>query len=82
MDMQTELFYLPPLAYFQFGNAQTGSCGSLSYKVSGKEELLLQLWHGRLCSDKAKIEEEHRYPMEQESLSKIKELLESKKDGG
>ncbi len=58
MDVQPEIFYLPPYSFFESGNIYTGSHRTLSYKVTmTEEEMVLQIWHSRLCYDKAVNEE-------------------------
>lgn len=71
-------FYLPPLSYFEFKNVYTGSYCSLRYKITPGDELLLQLWHGNLCSDKVEIEETLHFPFKENSLWEILQVLEDK----
>lgn len=61
----SEILDIPQFAYFQFGNIFTGSYGNLSYKIIPSEKLIVQIWHGRLCSEMAEVEEERQYPMEE-----------------
>ncbi len=74
----SEIYDIPQFAYFEFGNIFTGSYGTLSYKITPGDELLVQIWHGRLCSELAEIEEERHYPMEENGFRELLRWLETK----
>lgn len=74
----SKIFDIPQLSYFSFGNIFTGSRGNLSYKISPGDDIRVQIWHGRLCSDLAQIEEEKSFSMSEEGLQEAIRYLESK----
>ncbi len=76
----SEILDIPQFSYFQFGNDFTGSYGTLSYKIEPGEKLKVQIWHSRLCSELAEIEEEQLYPMDNEGLLSLVRWLETKVD--
>ncbi|WP_298482772.1 hypothetical protein [uncultured Ruminococcus sp.] len=73
----SEIFDIPQFSYFQFGNDFTGSYGTLSYKITPGDEMTVQIWHSRLCSELAEIEEEHKYPMDEEGFHALLRWLET-----
>lgn len=76
----SEIFDIPQFAYFEFGNPFTGSRGSLSFKITPRDQLTVQIWHSKLCSEKAEIEEQQEYPMNEEGFHALLRWLESKVD--
>ncbi len=74
----SEIFDIPQFSYFEFGNVFTGSRGSLSYKIMPGEQITVQIWHSKLCSDVAEIEEEQNFPMEESGFREALRWLESK----
>ena len=73
----SQVFDIPQYTYFEFGNTFTGSLGSFSYKIVPGEQFTIQIWHGRLCSDLAEIEEERQFPMNEESFHTMLRWLEA-----
>ncbi len=62
----SKYFDIPKFYYFQSKNSFTGSRDNhFSYKITPGDCLKVQVWHGWLCSDKAEIEQEQEFPMEQ-----------------
>ena len=61
-DPASEVYDVPQYSYFEFGNNFTGSYGKLSYKITPGEDFTVQIWHSRLCSDLAEMEEEQKFP--------------------
>lgn len=74
----SEIFDIPQFSYFEFGNPFTGSRGTLSFKITPGEQLTVQIWHSRLCSELAEIEEEKSFPMEEAGFRDALRWLESK----
>ncbi len=74
----SEILDIPQFSYFQFGNDFTGSYDTLSYKITPGEQIKAQIWHSRLCSERAEIEEEQQYPMSEEGFRDLVCWLESK----
>ncbi len=77
----SEIFDIPQYTYFSFGNVFTGSLGTLSYKIIPGEQLTVQIWHSRLCSELAEIEEEQQFPMDEAHFHELVRWLETKIDG-
>ncbi|MCD8220182.1 MAG: hypothetical protein LUC50_07685 [Ruminococcus sp.] len=74
----SEIFDIPQLSYFSYGNVFTGSRGKLSFKITPGEEFTIQIWHSRLCSERADIEEERHYLMDESGFHEMLRWLESK----
>ena len=83
--------FLPTLHTFAMGNAFTGSCGTLRFKIQPTVQKLTEhevdmensaitaeYWHGEFCYEKSQIEGEAVFPMSQEGLSALRAWLESK----
>ena len=67
----SEVYDIPQYTYFEFGNTFTGSYGKLSYKIIPGENFTVQIWHSRLCSELADIEEEQTYPMTEDGFHEM-----------
>ncbi len=52
---------IPRYYYFSSGNDYSGSLGDFSYKIKNGDNLKAMTWHGRLCSEKAEIENEMEF---------------------
>ncbi len=74
----SEVFDIPQFSFFAFGNRFTGSLGQLSYQIVPGEQITVQVWHSRLCSDLAQIEEEQSFPMEESGFREAIRWLETK----
>ena len=74
----SEVYDIPQYTYFEFGNTFTGSYGKLSYKIIPGENFTVQIWHSRLCSELADIEEEQTYPMTEDGFHEMLRWLETK----
>ena len=61
----SEIFDIPKFYYFESKNIYTGSKGNFNYKIIPGETLVGQVWHGKLCSMKATIEQEQSFSMNQ-----------------
>ena len=73
----SEVYDIPQYTYFEFGNTFTGSYGKLSYKIIPGENFTVQIWHSRLCSELADIEEEQTYPMTEDGFHEMLRWLET-----
>lgn len=70
-------FDIPKFYYFQSKNIFTGSRNQIfNYKIIPGEMLKVQVWHGLLCSEKAEIELEQEFPMEQSGFDEMIHWLE------
>jgi hypothetical protein len=75
----SKIFDIPQFYYFQSGNHFSGSQNQnqFNYKILyGKENLTLQIWHGLLCSEKAEIEIEKTFPLEESGFLDMIHFLE------
>ena len=77
-DPASEVYDVPQYSYFEFGNNFTGSYGKLSYKITPGEDFTVQIWHSRLCSDLAEMEEEQKFPMTKDGFHEMLRWLETK----
>ena len=57
----SKIFEIPKFYYFDSGNDYSGSLGDFAYKVCTGEKLVCKTWHGRLCSEKAEIENQQEF---------------------
>lgn len=78
-DPASEVYDVPQYSYFEFGNNFTGSYGKLSYKITPGEDFTVQIWHSRLCSDLAEMEEEQKFPMTKDGFHEMLRWLETKR---
>ena len=61
---------------------RSGSYGKLSYKITPGEDFTVQIWHSRLCSDLAEMEEEQKFPMTKDGFHEMLRWLETKAPTG
>jgi hypothetical protein len=73
----SEIFYIPKFYYFESGNDYSGSRGSFSYIIKNGDSLKCLTWHGRLCSDKADIENQKDFEKSQKGFDELVKWLES-----
>ncbi len=74
----SEIFDIPKFYYFESGNDYSGSKNDLSYKILNGDMLKCMTWHGRLCSMKAKIENEAEFEKTQDGFDAMIKWLEDK----
>lgn len=74
----SEIFDIPKFYYFESGNDYSGSKNDLSYKILNGDMLKCMTWHGRLCSMKAKIENEAEFEKSQDGFDAMIKWLEDK----
>ena len=73
----SKYFDIPRIYYFQSKNIFTGSKNNtFNYKITPGEKLKVQIWHGMLCSEKAEIEVEQEFPLDQEGFDAMIKWLE------
>ncbi len=73
----SKYFDIPKFYYFQSKNVFTGSKDqTFNYKIIPGEMLKVQIWHGLVCSDKAEIETEQEFPMDQDGFDAMIKWLE------
>lgn len=81
--------YIPTLHTFAMNNVFTGSLGLLRFKISpnvimanSKEvdmeasSIHAELWHGNLCYECSKVEQEQTFPMSEQGRADMKRWLE------
>ncbi len=74
----SEIFDIPKFYYFESGNDYSRSKNDLSYKILNGDMLKCMTWHGRLCSMKAKIENEAEFEKSQDGFDAMIKWLEDK----
>lgn len=74
----SELFDIPKFYYFNSGNNYSGSRDNFAYKIITGEKLKAMTWHGRLCSEKADIENEQEFERNQEGFDSMIKWIEEK----
>lgn len=74
----SKLLDIPKYYYFSSGNDYSGSLGEFSYKIKNGDSLKALTWHGRLCSDKAVIEEEMDFEKSEKGFEDMIKWLEEK----
>lgn len=67
---------IPRYYYFSSGNDYSGSLGDFTYKIKNGENLKAMTWHGRLCSDKAEIENEMEFERNESGFEAMIKWLE------
>lgn len=72
------IFDIPKFYYFESGNDYSGSKGNFSYKIITSETMKCLTWHGRLCSMKAEIENEHEFDKTQDGFNSMIKWLEER----
>ncbi len=78
----SEIFDIPKFYYFESGNSYSGSKGDFSYKIKNGDKFQCLTWHGKLCSMKAKIENEAEFDITQEGFDSMIKWLEQKYNEG
>ncbi|MCM1007726.1 MAG: hypothetical protein NC485_07305 [Ruminococcus flavefaciens] len=76
MPSVSEVFEIPKFYYFDSGNDYSGSKNDFSYKIVTGEKLKAMVWHGRLCSMKAKIEHEQEFERSEDGFASMIKWLE------
>lgn len=70
-------FDVPGIYYFESKNIFSGSRGDFNFRIVPEEgELCVTIWHGFICSDKAEIEAENRFPVTVEGHQQMLAWLE------
>lgn len=65
--LNNTLFEVRDFDYFQFGNTYTGSLEQFRYRIVPKDEtLIVSLWHGEQCFDRAEIQKTREFPLSPE----------------
>lgn len=67
---------IPRYYYFSSGNDYSGSLGDFTYKIKNGENLKVMTWHGRLCSEKAEIENEMEFERSESGFEAMIKWLE------
>lgn len=81
MPSVSSVFEIPKFYYFESGNNYSGSKGDFAYKIEIGERFRVITWHGRLCSDKAEIENEANFDFTQDGFDQMIKWLEDTYDG-
>ncbi len=74
----SKLLDIPKYYYFSSGNDYSGSLGDFSYKIKNGESLKALTWHGKLCSEKAVIENEAEFEKSEAGFEAMIKWLEEK----
>lgn len=74
----SDIFDIPKFYYFDSGNDYSGSKDNFAYKIITGENLKAMIWHGRLCSAKAEIENEQEFDRTQKGFDSMIKWLEEK----
>ena len=74
----SKLLDIPKYYYFSSGNDYSGSLGEFSYKIKNGDSLKALTWHGKLCSDKAEIENEMDFEKSEKGFEDMIKWLEEK----
>lgn len=72
----SEIFEIPKFHYFDCKNDFSGSKDNFAYRIYYGEKFRIVTWHGRLCSDKAKIEHEAEFDMNEDGFMQMIKWLE------
>lgn len=67
---------IPRYYYFSSGNDYSGSLGDFTYKIKNGDNLKAMTWHGRLCSEKAEIENEMEFERSESGFEAMIKWLE------
>lgn len=68
----SEIFDLRNFYFYQAGNIFTGSLNGFNYKiVPDSDTLNAMIWHGELCSELAKMEQEKKFPLTQDGFGQM-----------
>lgn len=71
------VFDIPKFYYFDSGNDYSGSKGDFAYKIITGDAFKAMVWHGRLCSMKAKIENEAEFERDKNGFDEMIRWLEA-----
>lgn len=74
----SQLLDIPKYYYFSSGNDYSGSKGDFSYKIKNGDMLKALTWHGRLCSEKAEIENEAEFEKSENGFIELIKWLEER----
>ena len=74
----SQIFEIPKFYYFDSGNDYSGSRDNFSYKIITGDCFKAMTWHGKLCSMKAKIENEQVFERSQVGFDNMIKWLEEK----
>lgn len=74
----SEILEIPQYYYFSSGNDYSGSLEDFAYKVKNGDMMKALTWHGRLCSDKAEIENEAEFERSEEGFKAMVKWLSEK----
>lgn len=72
----SEIFDIPKFYYFDSGNDYSGSLDDFSFKIFTKDKLKALTWHGKLCCEKADIENEKEFERTQEGFDSMIKWIE------
>lgn len=73
----SEIFDLRNFYFYKCGNIFSGSLKGFNYKIIPKDdELTAIIWHGMLSSDLAEIEQEKKFPLDEEGFDAMIKWLE------
>lgn len=78
----SKIFQIPKFYYFQSGNDYSGSRENFSYKIITSDTFKCLTWHGRLCSEKAEIENQKDFELSQEGFQNMINWLEEMYNSG
>ncbi len=78
MPSVSSVFEIPKFYYFDCGNNYSGSKDDFSYKIVTGDNLKVMTWHGKSCSMKAKIENEHEFERSEEGFAEMIKWLEER----
>lgn len=77
----SKYFDIPRLYYFESKNVFTGSKNqTFNYKITPGETIKVQIWHGMICSEKAEIEIEKEFSLDQTGFDEMISWLEEQYD--
>lgn len=77
MAEKNEMFNIPRLAYFQYGNIFSGSWKGFDYKIIpvADGQLEVKTWTGPFCDQKSEIQLVQQFPASEEGLVALVEHL-------
>ena len=74
----SKLLDIPKENYISSGKNYSGRLGEFSYKIKNGDSLKALTWHGKLCSDKAEIENEMDFEKSESGFEEMIKWLEEK----
>ena len=93
--MSAEDIFLPVFHSFETGNIFTGSSGLFRYRVAptivmltqkevnyDESTITAQVWHGRYCYEKSRMEDEAVFPLSAEGYDALHAWLTAHRDAG